>query len=343
MAGQYAKPRSSPTETLPNGEVIQSFRGENINGISPADRTPDPARLVSSYFHAAATLNYTRALLSSGFASLHGPEKWLLGHVKKESTRREYQSIVDSVTESLNFVKVVGADNPSIFENVDLFTSHEALILDYESALTKYYPGDQEGWYDTSAHFLWVGERTRQLDHAHIEFIRGIENPIGIKVGPGMGNDELISLLNLVNPTKAPGRVTLITRYGCAKITAVLAGHIKAVRDSGHIPVWCSDPMHGNTRTSPSNPKLKTRYFDDILSELDSAFTIHQQNGGRLNGLHFELTGEVGVTECVGGSMEVSDQGLEANFRSFCDPRLNFEQSMDMAFLVAKRLRSIKI
>ena len=320
MAGQYAKPRSSPTEKLPDGTVVQSFKGENINGYDPGNREPDPNRLVQAYFHSAATLNYTRALLSSGFADLHSPEKWLLGHVKDENLMKKYRSITESVLDCLNFVKVIGAENQQSMENVDLFTSHEALLLDYETAMTKY-DIQSDCWYDTSAHFIWVGERTRQIDHGHIEFIRGVENPIGIKVGPTMSPDELVSVLDLVDPDMEPGRVTLITRYGATKVEEVLPAHIAAVQASGHIPVWCSDPMHGNTKVSNSNPNLKTRYFTDIVSELEKCFQVHAECKNWLNGLHFELTGEVGITECVGGSMEIQDEELEKGFKSFCDPR----------------------
>jgi 3-deoxy-7-phosphoheptulonate synthase len=320
MAGQFAKPRSKATETLPDGRQVLSFRGENINGIDIEDRAPDPRRLVRSYFHSAATLNYSRSLLSSGFADLQGPQKWLLGHVKNEKTRKEYKEIVDSVLQCLHFVKAIGADNPSVFESVDLFTSHEALLLDYESALTREYK-EYNGWFDTSAHFVWVGERTRQLDHGHIEYIRGIENPMGIKIGPTLSGEELIKLLDIVDSKLEPGKVTLISRYGVEEIAKILPLHIKAVQTTRHKVVWSCDPMHGNTKTSIHNPALKTRHFSDIVKELEASFKIHKECNSQLNGLHFELTGEVGVTECVGGSMEVPEKGLEAGFKSFCDPR----------------------
>ena len=337
IAGQYAKPRSSLIETLANGKTVPSFRGENINGINPDDREHDPDRLVQGYLHAATTLNYARALLSSGFADLHAPDKWLLGHVKNQSTLKDYQAIVDSVLDSLSFVKAIGADNPSIFENVDIYASHEALVLDFEAAMTRLCDGI---WYDTSAHFVWIGDRTRGYSDAHIEFVRGLQNPIGLKIGPTITGDEIVDLLDKVNPDKLVGKVTLICRYGVANVESLLPSHIAAVRKSGHKPIWSCDPMHGNTKKSVSHPEIKTRSFADIVGELTKSFQVHRDCQSQLNGLHFELTGDIGVTECTGGSMEVTDESLgQGGFQSICDPRLNYEQSMDVAFLVARQLR----
>ena len=257
MAGQYAKPRSSPTEVV-DGREIPSFRGDILNGYHPDGRTLDPERLVSAYFHSAATLNYVRGQLTSGIADLRNPFDWELGHVKDESLQARYTRIVTSITESLRFMRTIGADTAGQLETVDLYTSHEGLLLEYEQALTRRlkHPKNREidsstvatdgkGWYNTSAHFIWIGDRTRQVDGGHVEYFRGIENPIGIKVGPSMKSDELINLLNIVNPTRDIGKVTLITRYGEDKIGIMLGPHIEAVKASGHVVVWQCDPMHG--------------------------------------------------------------------------------------------------
>lgn len=253
MAGQYAKPRSSPTEVV-NGETIPSFRGDILNGYDVKERKVDPDRLVQAYFHSATTTNYLRAQLSSGIADLHRPLDWELGHVRDDSLKERYQRIVSSITESLRFMRTIGADTAGQLQTVDLFTSHEGLVLEYEQALvrqlrqsspTSSNAGDDLGNYATSAHFLWIGDRTRQIDGAHVEFFRGLENPIGIKVGPSMAVGELVELLDLVNPAKEIGKVTLITRYGAAKVEGLLGGHINAVKGSGHVVVWQCDPMHG--------------------------------------------------------------------------------------------------
>lgn len=287
MGGQYAKPRSSPTETLPDGSVVQSFRGDILNGYELSERKLDPSRLFSAYFHSAATLNYVRAEIAGGIADLRNPLDWSLGHVEDEKLRRKYEGIVTKITDALDFMQTIGADSTtSSLKTVDLYTSHEGLVLEYEEALVRHLakplpsglrrsrghsmlkiPTDVDksedsisnglealklakasldsGYYATSAHFLWIGDRTRQLDGGHVEFFRGIENPIGIKVGPSMENDELVKLLDIVNPSKEVGKVTLITRYGAKKIEEKLAGHIQAVKESGHVVVWQCDPMHG--------------------------------------------------------------------------------------------------
>ena len=366
MAGQYAKPRSSPTE-IHKGREIPSFRGDILNGYDVEERIPDPARLVSAYFHSATTLNYIRASLASGIADLHSPLDWELGHVKDDKIKAQYTRIVDNITDSLRFMKTVGADSPaSGLETVDLYTSHEGLLLEYEQSLTRRlrhppsHPslqhsqlpsslppnggakqpsevsGDGKGWYNTSAHFLWIGDRTRQLEGAHVEYFRGIENPIGIKVGPTMNSSELVALLNIVNPSKSIGKVVLITRYGEHKINSLLASHIRAVRDSGHIVVWQCDPMHGNTKSTPSG--VKTRQFGSILSEVSSALRIHREEGSFLGGVHLELTGEA-VTECVGGSEGLTEGDLGINYTTYCDPRLNEKQALELAFLVAGHYR----
>ena len=362
MAGQYAKPRSSPTE-MHEGKEIPSFRGDILNGYAVEDRKPDPARLVSAYHHSAATLNFIRGSLASGIADLHSPLDWELGHVRDEKIRAQYTKIVDSITESLRFMRTVGADSTaSGLETVDLYSSHEGLLLEYEQSLTrrlKHPPthssllsasvtSDQQvnghvshdkGWYNTSAHFLWIGDRTRQIDGAHVEYFRGLENPIGIKVGPSMASPELIALLDVVNPSKDIGKATLITRYGEHKIASLLPGHIEAVKKSGHVVVWQCDPMHGNTKSTPSG--VKTRQFSSILSEVSSALRIHREHNSFLGGVHLELTGEA-VTECVGGSEGLTEGDLGVNYTTYCDPRLNEKQALELAFLVAGHYRDEK-
>lgn len=365
MAGQYAKPRSSPTEMV-DGKQIPSFRGDILNGYEVGSRNIDPDRLVQAYFHSAATLNYVRAQISSGIADLHNPMEWELGHVRDPELQSKYERIVESISESLRFMQTVGADTAGQLQTVDLFTSHEGLLLAYEESLTRKlrHPPNRNvpptrkpakapkvspltggamidrnitevetgGYYNTSAHFLWVGDRTRQPDHAHIEYFRGIENPIGIKVGPTTTVEDLTELLDIVNPRKEIGKVTLITRYGENKIASLLPQHISAVRKSGHTVVWQCDPMHGNTRSTTSG--IKTRSFAAIFSELSSALRIHKECDSWLGGVHLELTGDA-VTECTGGSQGLSDEDLGERYETFCDPRLNEKQALELAFLVA--------
>ncbi|KAJ7733008.1 DAHP synthetase [Mycena metata] len=376
IAGQYAKPRSSKTEKIGDREVL-SFRGDNVNGLDPNDRTPDPERLLSAYFHSTAALNHVRSLLTSGFASLHHPRDWSLNHVRSPSLRKEFEHIVEGLSDALDFSRTIGVESKPSFEQggdrstvgeVDFYTSHEGLMLEYEQALTREFPlpsslqpkataspapnnepHKPKAFYNTSAHFLWIGDRTRQLTGAHVEYFRGIRNPIGIKVGPSMATDELVRLLDIVNPLKEAGRVTLITRYGAGKIDDHLASHIAAVQKSTHPVIWICDPMHGNTHTSSSG--LKTRNFGTIISELTSCLKIHAACNSRLGGVSLEFTGELNeegfsVTECVGGSMELSEEELGLRYQSFCDPRLNFEQSLDLAFLISnyfkKERRGVK-
>jgi len=278
---------------------------------------------------------------------------WNLGHVQSDEIKAKYQHIVESITESLTFMRTVGADTSSnALETVDLYTSHEGLLLNYEQSLTRYMPhppaaartdlpsnphpapapAADAGWYNTSAHFLWIGDRTRQLDGAHVEYFRGLTNPIGIKVGPTLTPTDLLALLATLDPHHEPGKVTLITRYGAARIAALLPAHIAAVRRSGHVVVWQCDPMHGNTRTTPAG--VKTRRFADILDEVGAALRIHKEEGSFLGGVHLELTGAP-VTECVGGSEGLTEEDLGGNYLSYCDPRLNEKQALELAFLVA--------
>ena len=356
MAGQYAKPRSSPMEKQPDGSSIPSFRGDILNGFPSDERNIDPERLVQAYFHSAATLNYVRAQLASGVADLHNPLDWNLGHVADPGLAKRYSSIVDSISESLRFMRTVGADTAGQLQTVDLYTSHEGLLLEYESAMTRklrhpknlfsatadgsdarsiesdIIEEDQAGYYNTSAHFLWVGDRTRQPDHAHIEYFRGIANPIGIKVGPTTSTSDLVQLLDIVNPNKEIGKVTLITRYGESKVSDLLPQHIQAVKESGHIVVWQCDPMHGNTRSTATG--VKTRSFAAIFNELESSLRIHAALGSILGGAHLELTGDA-VTECTGGSQGLEDKDLGERYETFCDPRLNEKQALELAFLIA--------
>jgi 3-deoxy-7-phosphoheptulonate synthase len=345
MAGQFAKPRSSPMENV-NGVQVPSFRGDILNGYEITDRTPDPSRLVSAYFHSATTLNYVRAQLASGIADLHNPLDWGLGHVRDPDLQSKYQHIVSSITDSLRFMRTIGADTAGQLETVDLYTSHEGLVLEYEQSLTRRLrhpsqyqpermdsePDDGRGYYNTSAHFLWIGDRTRQIDGGHVEYFRGIHNPIGVKVGPSMAADELVALLNIVNPTGEIGKVTLITRYGEKRVSSLLGEHIEAVKASGHTVVWQCDPMHGNTLTTEGG--IKTRKFSSILSELAQTLEIHKKHGSYLGGVHLELTGDA-VTECLGGSEGLVEDDLSLNYTTYCDPRLNEKQALELAFLVA--------
>ena len=355
MAGQYAKPRSSPTEVL-DGKTVPSFRGDILNDYRPEARDIDPDRLVQAYFHSAATLNYVRAQIASGIADLHRPLDWNLGHIEDPAMEERYTRIVDSISESLRFMKTVGVSTGSNeLQTVDLFTSHEGLLLEYESALTRKlkHPSNHfssraqaeskndlrrvdsalhEGYYNTSAHFIWVGDRTRQPDHAHIEYFRGIQNPIGIKVGPTTKTEDLVQLLDIVNPDKEIGKVTLITRYGENRVEELLPGHIEAVRSSGHIVVWQCDPMHGNTRSTTEG--IKTRSFASIYKELSLSLAVHRRLDSFLGGAHLELTGDA-VTECTGGSQGLQDKDLSLRYETFCDPRLNEKQALELAFLIA--------
>ncbi|KAH7101854.1 DAHP synthetase [Auriculariales sp. MPI-PUGE-AT-0066] len=355
IAGQYAKPRSSGTERIGNRDV-PSFRGDNVNGFDPDDRKPDPDRLLHAYFHSVSTLNCMRSLLSSGFASLNDPRGWSLSHVRSPVLRKEFERISESISDAMDFSKTIGVESASSYERggvhnvlatADVYISHEGLLLDYEESLTRQLPvpnalrsssTPREAYYNTSAHFIWIGDRTRQLDGAHVEYFRGIRNPIGIKVGPSMQPDELVRLLNIVNPDREAGRVTLITRYGAEKIFAFLAGHISVVQQSEHPVTWVCDPMHGNTLTTTAG--VKTRHFRTIVSELAACLRIHTECSSRLGGVSLEFTGEINdegfsVTECLGGSMELSEEQLGLRYQSFCDPRLNFEQSLDVAFIIS--------
>lgn len=339
FAGQYAKPRSADTERR-NGRELHSYRGDIVNGpaFSPDERTPDPTRLLDAYFHAAATMNYIRALGDGGFADLHHPELWDLEFVRHDGLRREYQDIVDSIMEAIRFMEAVSKGPMRDMERVSFFSSHEALLLPWEEALTRE-SGMHNGVWNLSTHFPWIGMRTADADGAHVEYMRGISNPIGLKVGPGMAPSDLVGLVRLLDPENVPGRLTLITRLGVERIERLLPPLIEAVRKAGHRVLWSCDPMHGNTETLESG--LKTRRFDNILGELESAFDIHESAGSILGGVHLELTGE-NVTECTGGAGGLAEDDLERAYRSQVDPRLNGEQALEMAFAIVRKRRSMR-
>jgi 3-deoxy-7-phosphoheptulonate synthase len=338
IAGQFAKPRSAPTETVGSVE-LPSFRGHIVNDIAftEAGRTADPRRLLQAYHQSASTLNLLRAFTKGGFADLRRVHQWNQEFVATSSEGRRYERLAQEIDRALDFMASCGLrpeTAPQLHE-VDYFTSHEALILGYEEALTRRdsLTGD---WYDCSAHMVWIGERTRQLDGAHVEFFRGIRNPIGCKVGPSTSPADVVALCEALNPERRPGRLTLISRMGADKVADVLPPLLEAVRDAGHPVVWACDPMHGNTFTSRSGHK--TRHVDDVMREVQGFFDAHHAVGTWPGGVHVELTGD-DVTECLGGSHEVLDDDLDSRYETMCDPRLNGRQSLDLAFRVAELLR----
>ncbi len=335
FAGQYAKPRSEDFETR-NGETLPSYRGDIVNrpGFSPAEREPDPQLLLRAYERSALTLNFVRALVKGGFADLHHPEYWDLDFAQHSALAGEYHDMARGVVESLRFMENVAGVRAGEMGWVDFFTSHEALHLVYEGSQTRRVPR-REGWYNLSTHFPWLGMRTGGPEGAHVEYFRGIVNPIGIKVGPAMTADTFARLLDILHPHDEPGRLTLIHRFGRHQVAECLPPLIDCVRSSGKTVLWCCDPMHGNTRYTADG--TKTRHFDDILSELEQSFAIHRSCGSRLGGVHFELTGE-DVTECLGGARNLSDADLKRAYRSEVDPRLNYEQSLEMAMRIARMM-----
>jgi 3-deoxy-7-phosphoheptulonate synthase len=334
-AGQFAKPRSSNVETLDDGRVVPSFRGDNVNGFSVDERKPEPQRLVQAYFHSAATLNYIRALVDGGFASLFYPHSWDLEFIKSDKVRSEYNAVLDELERGLDLLRTIGAAERmgQDLDSITIGTSHEGLILAYEEALSEVTrDGDA---YNLGAHFLWIGDRTRQLDGAHVEYFRGIKNPIGLKCGPSLEPAELASLVRRLNPDSEPGRLTLITRYGASKIAELLPAHIAAVKETGIRVTWICDAVHGNTFVTDSG--FKSRDIENIWSEIQQAITIHADAGSVLGGVHLELTGE-NVTECVGGTQELEADQLSQAYETFCDPRLNYTQSLDIAFRLSNVL-----
>ncbi len=334
FAGQYAKPRSAETETR-NGVTLPNYRGDLINrtGFTLEDRTPDPTLLLRGYERAALTLNFIRSLVQGGFADFHHPELWDLDFLDYADRSHDYHRIMDGVGDSIRFLEAIAGRSLAELNRVDFFTSHEGLHLDYEQAQTRKVPR-RTGWYNLNTHFPWIGNRTRDIGGAHVEYFRGIVNPIGMKVGPGMDPQELAELLKVLNPHDEPGRLTLIHRFGAKEIAEDLPPLIEAVMRSGRLVVWCCDPMHGNTIATESG--IKTRSFDDILSELEQAFDIHERLGSILGGVHFELTGE-NVTECIGGARGLDETDLKRAYHSDVDPRLNYEQALEMALLIARR------
>ena len=336
IAGQYAKPRSADTETR-NGVTLPAYRGDIINrdGFTAADREPDPVLMLRAYERAALTLNFIRALLEGGFADLHHPEYWDVSFAASSPHAAQYQRIVDGIRESLDFVSAITGVDAEVLRRVDLYTSHEALALHYEQAQTRRVPR-RTGWYNLSTHLPWIGMRTAQLDGAHVEFHRGIRNPMGIKIGPAMTTDWLIGLLDVLDPQREPGRITLIHRMGADKVREKLPGLVEAVKRAGRTVLWVCDPMHGNTETLPQG--IKTRRFDKILDELEQSFTLHTELGSHLGGVHVELTGE-DVTECIGGARGLSEADLERAYKSRVDPRLNYEQALEISMRIARHLR----
>ncbi|MFD2532920.1 class II 3-deoxy-7-phosphoheptulonate synthase [Gracilimonas halophila] len=333
IAGQYAKPRSSDFEMV-NGEEIHNYRGDLINGFESESgiRMPDPDRLVEGYHKAGLTLNFLRALADEGFADLHHPEQWELDFMRNNEYYAEYEEMVNSITKAVRFVEAIAPDTFTTLQKVDFYTSHEALNLYYDSAQTRPVPR-KSGHFNLSAHMVWLGNRTRELDGAHVEYFKGINNPVGIKIGPPYEIDETLKLIETLNPSHEAGKIVLITRFGKDIVEEELPKLIQAVRREGFPVVWSSDPMHGNTFSTDGG--IKTRNFDDIISEVRSAFAIHRSEGSYLGGVHLELTGD-NVTECVGGAKGLEEDELNRNYETFCDPRLNYEQSLEMAFLVAR-------
>ncbi|GLK75224.1 phospho-2-dehydro-3-deoxyheptonate aldolase [Methylopila jiangsuensis] len=342
IAGQFAKPRSAPTETV-DGVELPIYRGDIINGAdaTPESRIPDPRRLLEAYRQSAATLNLLRAFANGGYANLDFVHQWMLGFVKESPQSGRYQEIADRIAEALDFMRACGIDpeaNPEL-RTTEFFTSHEALLLGYEQALTRV-DSTTGDWYATSGHMIWIGDRTRQLDHAHIEYFRGVKNPIGLKCGPSLKPDELMRLIEALDPDNEPGRLTLIARFGADKVGDHLPGLVRATKTEGRNVVWSCDPMHGNTIKSASG--YKTRPFDRILQEVRGFFDVHSAEGTHAGGIHVEMTGK-NVTECTGGARAISDADLRDRYHTFCDPRLNAEQAIELAFLVAERLKKERV
>ena len=337
FAGQYAKPRSSDFETR-GGVRLPTYRGDLVNGseFTLEARTPDPQRLLRGYERAALTLNFIRALVKGGFADLHHPEYFDVDWVKHSPLADEYHRTVETIGSSLSFMEHILGIRAGATDKIDFFTAHEALHLGYEEAQTRAVPR-RPGWFNLATHFPWVGQRTNDPAGAHIEYLRGIENPVGLKVGPGWTRERVARWMELLDPRRAPGRLTLIHRFGAKTIGDGLPGLIEAVRAEGGQPLWICDAMHGNTQTTASG--VKTRNFEDVYSEVEQAFEIHRAMGGMLGGVHLELTGE-NVTECIGGARGQSSEDLGRAYESEVDPRLNYEQSLELAFLIARKMKN---
>jgi len=339
MAGQYAKPRSSDTETI-GDETLPTYRGDIINGpeFTAEDRVPDPRRMELGYFRSAGTLNLLRAFATGGYADLHEVHRWNLGFVARSPMEARYRDLAARIDETLGFMAACGMTSQSTpqIRETDFFTSHEALLLPYEQALTRV-DSTSGDWYACSAHFLWVGDRTRQPDGAHVEFLRGVKNPLGLKVGPSTTVDDLLRLIDTLDPQNEAGRLTLISRMGAEKVEKLLPALVRAVKREGRRVVWLCDAMHGNTISTAN--KIKTRNFDAILGEVRGFFDVHAAEGTWAGGVHVEMTGR-NVTECIGGAHKLTEADLSQSYETFCDPRLNAEQSLELAFLVAEELKA---
>jgi 3-deoxy-7-phosphoheptulonate synthase len=344
LAGQYAKPRSAPSETrrTPAGEVtLPSYFGDLVNRVefTPEARTPDPRLMLEAYQHAGLTLNFVRSLIDAGFADIHHPEYWNLGLLQHAGltgeTRAQYQALLDRLSDAIEFMRVAGQKEYDALTRVDFFTSHEGLNLWYESAQTRTVPRRQ-GWWNLTTHLPWIGERTRRIDGAHVEYFRGVRNPVGVKVGPSITPDELLALAERLNPQNLPGKLVLMPRMG-AKVRSSLGPMVEAMKRAGRRCLWVSDPMHGNGITTASG--YKTRRFDDIMAEMNVAWEVLGEHGVRMGGVHVELTGD-DVTECLGGSGNITEADLARNYATSCDPRLNYEQSLELAFGLARRMQA---
>ncbi|MEC7830975.1 MAG: 3-deoxy-7-phosphoheptulonate synthase class II [Pseudomonadota bacterium] len=341
IAGQFAKPRSAPLEK--QGDIeLPSYRGDIINNIEFDEklRIPDPERQIMAYRQSASTLNLLRAFAQGGYANLDHVHRWNMGFVKESKQGEQYEALANRISETLDFMDAVGinSDTTPELRSVDFYTSHESLLLGYEECLTRIDSTTDE-WYDTSAHMLWIGDRTRQPDGAHIEFVRGINNPIGLKCGPSLEADELIKLIDIINPSNEEGRLTLIARYGANNVGQHLPKLIKAVESEGKKVVWSCDPMHGNTIKASNG--YKTRPLDSILTEVKEFIDIHKSEGTHAGGVHIEMTGQ-NVTECLGGTQEISEEDLTDRYHTHCDPRLNANQALDLAFLISERLKELR-
>ncbi|MEO1703561.1 MAG: 3-deoxy-7-phosphoheptulonate synthase class II [Pseudomonadota bacterium] len=340
IAGQFAKPRSSDIEK--KGEVeLPSYRGDIINGIDfdEKSRIPDPERQIMAYRQSAATLNLIRAFAQGGYANLDNVHEWMLGFVSDSPQGERYQRLADRISETMGFMRSIGItpENYARLRETDFYTSHEALLLGYEEAMTRV-DSTSGDYYTTSGHMIWIGDRTRQADHAHVEFARGVKNPIGLKCGPSLEADDLLNLIDTLNPENEPGRLTLIARFGHDKVEGHLPKLIKAVQREGKRVVWSCDPMHGNTISANG---FKTRPFDRVLSEVDGFFDVHDAEGTYPGGIHIEMTGK-DVTECMGGARAVTEEQLSDRYHTHCDPRLNADQALELAFLVAERLKGVR-
>jgi len=338
FAGQYAKPRSSDFETR-DGVTLPSYRGDLVNSVefTPEARQADPKRLIRGHASSSMTMNFVRALVDGGFADLHHPEYWNLSWVQHSPLAEEFQRLADSLGRAVNFMETISGRRAGVLKRVDFYTSHEALHLHYEQALTRKVPR-QEGWFNLATHFPWIGMRTAAIDNAHVEYFRGIRNPIGIKIGPGAEPAELQRLLKILNPESETGRMVLIHRMGASEIESRLPPLIKAVQDMGSPVLWVCDPMHGNTETTESG--IKTRRFRKIMLETETAIELHHQHGSHLGGVHLELTGE-NVTECTGGARNLNEADLKRAYKSIVDPRLNYEQALELSMLIVSKFEKL--